>query len=103
MGKIEDENIETDMVQKKVTAKKTSKRKTAKSVSKEKLSQFSIEEMFEQLDNIIYRMENENLSLEESFAEYERGVKLVKSCNNQIEKIEKKIIVLSGEERADEL
>ena len=33
-----------------------------------------------------------------TFAGYEEGMKLVKSCNEKIERIEKKILVLSGEE-----
>ena len=37
-------------------------------------------------------------SLEEAFADYEEGMKLVKSCNEKIEMIEKRILVLSGDQ-----
>ena len=37
-------------------------------------------------------------ALEDAFADYEEGMKLVKSCNEKIETIEKKILVLSGDQ-----
>ena len=46
-------------------------------------------------------MEERDISLEESFACYEKGMKLVKACNDKIDKVEKQIIVLS-EEQGDE-
>ena len=40
-------------------------------------------------------------SLEDAFKNYEEGMKLVKSCNEKIEKIEKQILVLNGEPMED--
>lgn len=54
----------------------------------------TIEETFEELEGIIKKLESGESSLEESFQFYETGMKLVKSCNEKIEKVEKKIIVL---------
>lgn len=61
----------------------------------------TIEETFEFLEEILAQMEKRDISLEESFACYEKGMKLVKACNDKIDKVEKQIIVLS-EEQGDE-
>lgn len=46
------------------------------------------------------KLESGESSLEESFQYYETGMKLVKFCNEKIDKVEKKMIVLeeNGEE-----
>lgn len=57
----------------------------------------TIEETFAALDALIDQLESGKGSLEDAFKNYEEGMKLVKSCNDKIEKIEKQILVLSGE------
>lgn len=57
----------------------------------------TIEETFDALDELIDLLESGKGSLEDAFRHYEKGMKLVKSCNEKIEKIEKQIQVLSGE------
>lgn len=57
--------------------------------------QASIEENFTQLEIIIKKLEAGDSTLEESFACYEAGMKLVKSLSGQIDKVEKKIQILS--------
>ncbi len=61
----------------------------------------TIEETFEELEGILEMLEGEESSLEESFRYFERGMKLVKSCAAQIDKVEKQIIVLSEDEEDD--
>ena len=39
-------------------------------------------------------------SLDESFQKYEEGMKLIKNCNTAIDKVEKKLEVINGEESA---
>lgn len=56
----------------------------------------SIEKSFEELANIISAMDNDECSLEESFKLYEKGMKLVKQCNEKIDKVEKKISIIEG-------
>lgn len=58
----------------------------------------NVEETFAALDRIIGKLEKGDGSLEDAFADYEEGMKLVKSCNEKIETIEKKILVLSGDQ-----
>ena len=60
--------------------------------------QMNVEETFAALDRIIGKLEKGDGSLEEAFADYEEGMKIVKSCNEKIEMIEKRILVLSGDQ-----
>lgn len=53
-----------------------------------------LEENFEKLEKLVETMENDELSLEESFKMYEQGMKLLASCNKDIDKVEKKLIIL---------
>lgn len=62
----------------------------------------SIEETFQALDELIDRLERGEGSLEEAFENYEKGMKLVKSCNEKIERIEKQVLVLSGGQTEEE-
>lgn len=53
-----------------------------------------IEENFKELESIISELENDELSLEDSFVMYEKGMKLLAACNKALDKVEKKLIVL---------
>jgi exodeoxyribonuclease VII small subunit len=68
-------------------------------VKKEK----TIEETFAEMEELIKKLESGECSLEESFQYYETGMKLVKSCNDKIDKVEKKIIVLEDNGEKSEL
>ena len=59
----------------------------------------TLEESFEALDEIIESLQGGGLTLEESFKRYEEGLKLIKNCNDSIDKVEKKLIVISGDEQ----
>ena len=61
-----------------------------------------IEEAFEKLREILGKMDDEGVSLEESFRLYEQGMKLVRYCNETIDTVEKKVRVLSAEGETDE-
>lgn len=61
----------------------------------------SIEQTFEELEQIMEKLEDGNTSLEDSFAYYEAGMKLVRACGEKIDKVEKQIIVLQGGEGED--
>lgn len=53
-----------------------------------------IEYNFEQLEDIISKMQSDRITLEQSFELYNKGLSLVQDCNNQIEKIEKQIKII---------
>lgn len=57
-------------------------------------TKFSIEEAFQELDEILSHLEDPGLSLAESINLYKKGVKLLDKCNQTLDKTEKEIIVL---------
>lgn len=63
-------------------------------MSKEKKT---LEGAFEELENIIEKMNDRDVSLDDSFALYTEGTKLLKYCNEQLDMVEKKMLVLSEE------
>ncbi len=62
----------------------------------------SIEEAFAKLQEILSRMDEEGVTLEESFKCYEDGMKLIRYCNETIDTVEKKVQILSAEGETDE-
>lgn len=63
----------------------------------------SLEESFNQLNVIIHELEKEDVGLEESFQLYQEGMKLLKECNESIDKVEKKLVILSEQDNQEEL
>ena len=61
---------------------------------KSKEEEFVLEEAFEELNEIIEKLEDEEISLEDSFREYKRGMELVKKCNDSIDRVEKEVMIL---------
>ena len=57
-------------------------------------TKFSIEEAFQELDQILQEMESPELSLSDSMNLYKKGVRLMDKCNQTLDKTEKEIIVL---------
>ena len=55
----------------------------------------TLEQSFESLDSIIDELSSGELTLEASFKKYEEGIKLIKNCNEAIDKVEKKLIVIN--------
>lgn len=58
------------------------------------MAEQSLEMVFEQLDKIVEQLEGESVSLEQSFQLYHEGMDLLKICNDKIDTIEKKMMVL---------
>ena len=61
--------------------------------------ELTLEEAFLRLEEVTRALEDENISLEESFTVYQE---LLKYCNESIDKVEKKVLVLNGEGKLDE-
>lgn len=68
---------------------------------KEESKELSLEEMFEQLENLATSMEGQ-IPLEQSFELYKQGMDLASKCNARIDKIEKEIKILDKEFSADD-
>ena len=58
----------------------------------------TLEQSFEKLEQIIGNLENGDVSLEDSFKLYNESMKLIQNCNQQLDKVEKKIVVLNQKE-----
>jgi exodeoxyribonuclease VII small subunit len=52
------------------------------------------ESALEELENIIEQLESGDLSLEDTLAAFEKGVGLVKHCNQKLSEVEKKVELL---------
>ena len=57
----------------------------------------NLEELFGQLEDTIQKMEKEEISLEDSFQLYHKGMDLLKQCNDKLDKVEKKMLILDEE------
>ncbi|WP_412520794.1 exodeoxyribonuclease VII small subunit [Staphylococcus simulans] len=51
----------------------------------------SFENMMEELENIVKKLDNETVSLEEALDLYQRGMKLSASCDETLKNAEKKV------------
>ncbi|RIN43561.1 exodeoxyribonuclease VII small subunit [Staphylococcus simulans] len=51
----------------------------------------SFENMMEDLENIVKKLDNETVSLEEALDLYQRGMKLSASCDETLKNAEKKV------------
>ena len=64
--------------------------------------EISLEEVFAQIEEVIAHLETEEITLEESFQEYSRGMQLLKHCNNAIDRVEKKVLQINENGGLDE-
>ena len=48
---------------------------------------FNLEEAFLKLEETIADLEREDITLEQSFKEYQKGMELLKKCNETIDKV----------------
>ena len=62
----------------------------------------SLEAAFAQIEDVIVRLEDEEITLEESFEEYHRGMELLRCCNEKIDRVEKKVLKINEDGGLDE-
>ena len=58
---------------------------------------FRLEEAFDQIELLLGRLQEKEVSLEESFALYEQGMKLLKKCSENIDHVEKQMLQIDEE------
>jgi exodeoxyribonuclease VII small subunit len=63
-------------------------------VTKKDQDQKKFKEALEELEQVVEQLESGELSLEDSLAAFEQGVKLVRYCNQKLTEVEKKIELL---------
>lgn len=69
----------------------------------EEKKEFSLEENLTRLEETIEKLEAEEISLEEAFQAYSTGMSILKECNEQIDRVEKKVLKLSEQGVLEEL
>ena len=65
------------------------------SVDLSQLEERSLEENFKYLETLIASLEKSDISLEDAFAAYSEGMKVLKDCNAQIDRVEKKVLKIA--------
>lgn len=63
---------------------------------------FSLEEAFEQIEGMIEQLEEEDITLEDSFQAYQEGMKLLKYCDEKIDRVEKQVLKINEVGELDE-
>ena len=64
--------------------------------------ELTLEEAFAEIEQVIEQLETEEITLEDSFREYSRGMELLKYCNQSIDRVEKKVLMINEEGGLDE-
>ncbi|HUH97080.1 MAG TPA: exodeoxyribonuclease VII small subunit [Anaerolineales bacterium] len=72
-----------------------------KSSPSKSVENLSYEQAFAELESIVAALENEQRSLDEAMALYERGQALIKRCAKILEKAELKVKQLAGDALTD--
>ena len=71
-------------------------------MSKENEKTLTLEERFAHLDQIAARMEDADVSLDEAFELYKKGLDEVKSANDMVQGMEKAMLVLNSDGQLEE-
>ena len=72
-----------------------------KKENKEK-NERSLEENFAFLEETLQKLESNDIPLETAFGLYEEGMRALKACNEQIDRVEKKVLLLQSDGTTDE-
>ena len=76
--------------------------KKKEEMKQERDQELSLEEAFVQIEEVIAHLETEESTLEQSFQEYNRGMQLLKHCNETIDQVEKKVLQINEDGGLDE-
>ena len=69
----------------------------------DKKEEITLDEMMQILDEHIQQLESNDISLEESFQVYEKGMKLLQECSDKIDRVEKKVLELNADGSLQEM
>ena len=62
-----------------------------KAQNNEETESRSLEEMLDEIDEIVEKLDDEDIPLEDAFALYSQGVKLAEESSKTIDRVEKKV------------
>ncbi len=63
---------------------------------------FRLETAFDQIEQLLQKLQEGEVSLEESFRLYEQGMKLLQKCNENIDHVEKQMLQIDEEGHTNE-
>lgn len=66
------------------------------------MEEMNLEATFKKLQETVESLETDSISLEDSFTKYEEGMRLLKSCHDKIDMVEKKVRSLNEAGDLDE-
>lgn len=69
---------------------------SSSSPENEQADRLTFEQALAAIESIVHELEEGQLGLEESLARYERGVKLLRQCHEQLQRAERRIELLTG-------
>ena len=61
-----------------------------------------LEERFSMIEDILAQMENENVTLDQSFDLYKQGIEQIKAANADLDRIEKAMLVMNEDGELEE-
>lgn len=61
----------------------------------EQQENFTLEQNLERLEQLIEQLGEEDIPLEEAFKTYTTGMNILKQCNDQIDKVEKQVLLFT--------
>ncbi len=62
----------------------------------------SLEENFAEIEVLLEELERDDISIEDAFDKYSRGIELLKQCDRNIDKVEKKVLKLMEDGKTKE-
>lgn len=64
--------------------------------------QFRLEEAFDRIEALLEKLQDKDVTLEESFGLYQEGMGLLKLCNENIDHVEKQMLQINEEGQTHE-
>lgn len=64
--------------------------------------EISVEEAFQKIEETISSLEDEKVTLEDSFDLYREGMRLLKLCSDRIDRVEKKVLAINEKGEVNE-
>ena len=62
----------------------------------------SLEENFAEIEALLEELEQDDISIDDAFDKYSRGIELLKQCDRSIDKVEKKVLKLMEDGKTEE-
>ncbi len=64
-------------------------------MAEKQTEEITIEEGLQELDKIVEKLESRDISLEDSFTMYQKGMEVLKQCSEKIDMVEKKMLQMN--------